>query len=96
MLMYVTATYRNAKHETTGFSPNRMVYGREVQHTVDHLIERKVPSRKYPVAYVDWLQHSLLLTKQVVAELIKKAQEQQKKYHDQKLKALNIDSEIKF
>ena len=52
-LSYVMMAYRSTTHETTGFSPNSLMLGREVCTPLD--VMYKVPSSIRPVPQNEWV-----------------------------------------
>jgi len=53
--------YRTTVHESTGFSPYKMMFGREMNCPIDVIAGRPPDFEppRCPVEYVNWLQFSL-------------------------------------
>ncbi len=73
-LPYLMCAYRSTVQDSTGCSPNAMVYGREITLPVD-LMYTTLPNQDYscPVEYVEWVRENL-----------HKAALRQKTYYDQR------------
>ena len=82
-LAYVTAAYRHTKHETTGYSPFQLMFGRPVTVPLDLMIG--CPPRTEGSCtheYVVWLQESIQQAHQCAWKNTRKAAERQKNYFD--------------
>ena len=90
ILPFVTATYRAARHETTGYTPNMMVLGRELPLTADIMLGNTDLDERCPMAYTAWLQHSLLNIKGIARTQIAAKQVIHKRNHDKKLKPREV------
>ena len=85
-LQYVMMAYRSTIHETTGFSPNALMLGREVCTPLDILYE--VPSSIKPTPQDKWvweLQERLENAHKIVRVSTNQEMVRQKHYHDKKL-----------
>ena len=85
-LPYVMMAYRSTTHETTGFSPNSLMLGREVCTPLDVMYE--VPSSIRPVPQNEWvwqLQERLENAHKLVRANTSQSMVRQKHYHDRKL-----------
>lgn len=81
----VVCAYRTTPHDSTGFSPFRMVFGHEITLPIDLQydagLRHKTP--ECPAEYVIWLEHSMALAHQVArVNLAKSARRQKKNYCD--------------
>jgi len=59
----VTAAYRSSVHSSTGFSPNLLVFGRELNAPIDLVLAR--PDEPEHVSYYDFIERKLSLIKLV-------------------------------
>ena len=85
-LPYVMMAYRSTIHETTGFSPNSLMLGREVCTPLDIMYD--VPSAIKPMPRNEWvwqLQERLENAHKIVRTNTQQAMIRQKHYHDKKL-----------
>ena len=55
----LAAAYRSAVHESTGFTPNMLMLGQEVQTPVDLLFGKPKEQEMSYGEYVDSMQHNL-------------------------------------
>ena len=90
LLPMVTSTYRAAVHETTGFSPNMMMFGREIRLPIDIMMDNRDTVGVCPTAYTTWLQTSLSAIKTAAIKNIQKSQATQKLNHDKKQKPRTV------
>ena len=85
-LPYVMMAYRASVHETTGFTPNYLMLGREVSTPLDIMYEMPNAVKYIPRNKWAWqLKERMEEAHKYVRENIKTAMVRQKKYHDQKL-----------
>ena len=85
-LPYVMMAYRASVHETTGFTPNYMMLGREVSTPLDLMYEMPSAVKYVPKSKWAWqLKERIEEAHTYVRANIKTAMVRQKKYHDQKL-----------
>lgn len=85
-LQFVMMAYRSSEHETTGFTPNRCMLGREAATPLDLIYEMPSSIKSIPLNQWVWeLQESLETTHSTVRQYTGQAMRRQKKYHDQKL-----------
>lgn len=85
-LPYVMMAYRTSLHETTGFTPNQLMLGREVSTPLDIMYElprsvKYIPRHKWACQ----LKENMETAHTFVRENMKTAMVRQKKYHDHKL-----------
>jgi hypothetical protein len=82
------AAYRASKHDSTGFSPNFLTFGREVRAPVDLVLGR--PEGQPASTDVDLFADALLERQQQAYDLVRNhlgiAAERAKKYYDAKAK----------
>lgn len=85
-LPYVMMAYRSSVHETTGFTPNLMMLGREVTTPLDIMYEMPTEVKYIPSNKWAWqLKETMEEAHKYVRENINTAMVRQKRYHDQKL-----------
>lgn len=86
-LPQVLLAYRSSVHSTTGFTPNFLVFGREVTLPLSAFIE-KPKSTEYTNLedYVADLQHRIKLAHELARKNLKKNTQYQKKHYDVKSK----------
>ncbi|XP_062568670.1 uncharacterized protein LOC134230798 [Saccostrea cucullata] len=78
--------YRASVHETTGFTPNFMMFGREVSTPLDIMYDMPNAVKYIPSNQWAWhLKETMEDAHRHVRENIKTAMIRQKRYHDQKL-----------
>ena len=82
-LNLLTAAYRSSVHETTGFSPNYLMLGREVKTPLEVTLGlRANPLPRSHEEYVVNLQEQLSEAYELAREYIGKSAERQKRDHD--------------
>ena len=83
-LPYVMLAYRSSVHDSTGFSPNRMMLGREVELPLQTVVGMPEPEEQYtdPGNYVDLLQERLVSAHEEARKHLKRSAIQQKRYYD--------------
>ena len=88
-LPYLNMAYRATPHESTGCSPNLMMFGMENNMPID-VIAGQPPSLTHedicPNEYVEWLRDTLSDVYQYADEQLNKNAERQKTYYDRKAK----------
>ena len=82
-LPLVTAAYRAAPHASTGFTPNHMMFGREVRMPGDMVMDESSnePDASTP-DYVAGLTEHLARIEELAREHLREAQRRQKRGHD--------------
>jgi transposase InsO family protein len=87
-LPFVMMAYRSTCHDSTKFSPNMLMFGREIAYPIDVMfgdspdrIDQVCPSQ-----YVEWLKQSMELSFDVAFQNLKLAASRQKKTYDRGLK----------
>lgn len=87
-LPFVLMAYRSSIQDSTGCSPNLLMFGRENNSPIDLIIGNPpgTPNSICPVEYVEWLRNTLENTHEFVQENLKQAATKQKKYYDRGLK----------
>lgn len=88
-LPYVMMAYRAATHESTKFTPNKLMFGREVSLPIDVIAgDPNVPKQTVcPIEYVEWVKNALQNAYQIAHENIETSFQTHKRYYDVKLKA---------
>ena len=81
-LRLLTMAYRATPHESTGFSPNYMVYGREMHMPIDVMLEERCPQEEDELGYVQGLRERLEDAYDVAREHLGRSANRQKRYHD--------------
>ncbi len=86
-LPYVTSAYRNSVHESTGFSPNMLMFGREVCTPLDIICDNPDDNESLcPVEYVEWVRNASREAHRVARKNQKSSTKRQKHYYDRKYK----------
>jgi len=82
-LPLLTMAYRSTPHESTGYTPNYLLFGREITMPVDLQIGLSPPYEKLPKdEYVKQLRERLQTAHQSVRESLKSAAKRNKRYYD--------------
>jgi hypothetical protein len=92
-LPYIMMAYRSAVQDTTGYSPNLMMLGREVELPID-LVLGTPPgeeSSSTRIEYVKDMNEKMEMAHQVAREKIKMRSDKQKKYYDLKVHGHRYD-----
>ena len=94
MLPFIGMAYRSSVQESTGCTPNMMVFGREVDLPVD--LQYGAPPRqevRYRCVseYVRWLRHSIQKAHELARKNLKKAIKRQKRNYDSKCRPYVCD-----
>ena len=85
LLPFVEMAYRATPHESTGFSPNRMTFGREVLMPIDILYKTSNRCKTRftcTTAYVQWLRQSLEKIYSLAGKQLHKAAIRQKRNYN--------------
>ena len=87
-LPFLLMAYRSTAQESTGCSPNLLMFGHEISSPIDLILgnPQGTSNPTCPVAYVEWLKNVLSETYDFVHENLKRAALKQKKYYDRGLK----------
>jgi hypothetical protein len=85
--------YRQTEHESTGFSPNLLMFGRETWGPIDLMmgLPPGVDDELCPVEYVEWMKNAMRDNSQLVREHLSSAAKHQKRNYDRGLKARSYD-----
>jgi len=84
-LPMLTMAYRSTPHDSTGYSPNYAVFGREIVLPIDLQIGVSPTDEPQPVhTYVQELKERLQRCHLLVSQNLKKSAERQKVYYDMK------------
>lgn len=84
MIPYAVMAYRATKHSSTGFTPNMMLFGREVTEPID-LVVGLPPGHEYgktPPQYVLQLRDRFELAHQIAREALGQSVQRAKKQYD--------------
>ena len=82
-LPYVMMAYRAAEHETTGFTPNRLMLGRETATPLDLIYEMPHTIKSMPTHRWAWeVKERLEEAHKLVRTNTQSAMRRQKRYHD--------------
>ena len=81
----LTSAYRSTVHPSTGFSPNYLMFGREVTTPVDLQFPAHTATYSDIPEYVSDLQSRFAACYQQAREKLRGASERQKKYHDTRI-----------
>ena len=92
---FVLMAYRCTIQESTGCSPNLLMFGHEINTPIDLILgnPNNAVSPSCPIEYVEWLRNVLTETFDFVNKNLKQAAERQKKYYDRGLKPREFSSE---
>ena len=88
-LPFVMASFRQCVHSSTEYTPNKLVYGREVNSPIDVTFpdaRLKSNGKTCPSDYVDWLRRTLELSHKVVRDTSHRAMLRQKGQYDKKVR----------
>jgi transposase InsO family protein len=92
LLPFVMAAYRSSRHESTGFSPNFLTFGREVRAPVDLVLGQPVDDEL--IKNVDEFAETLLSKQRKAYELVRSqlgvSAERAKRYYDAKAKPMEF------
>ena len=84
-LPFLSMAYRATVHESTGLSPNLMMYGRDVSMPVDVMIGLPKDHEESPLEYVQKLREQLESAYRIARDGLKKSAERQKRLYDNKV-----------
>ena len=88
-LPFAMATYRGSRHDSTGYSPNFLMFGREVYGAVDVLYGNTDEANAPTIDYDDFVTqtHSRMTASYAeVRETLRRSAERNKRYYDCKVK----------
>lgn len=93
-LPYLLMAYRSTMHDSTGCSPYKMLFGRELTGPLDVIsgLAFKNKTFRCPIAYVEWVKYSLKLTHDFACQNLQKAALRQKKNYDRGVKPRTYDA----
>ena len=85
-LPYVMCAYRSTVNESTGCSPNSVIFGREITMPVDLMYTSPTdqPGYNCPVEYVEWVQQALNKNYELARISMQRSALRQKQYYDQR------------
>ena len=84
-LPYVMCAYRSTIQESTHFSPNRMMLGREIMLPID-LMYPPPEDELCPVQYVEWVREAMEGNFERARTHLAKAADRQKRHYDKQAK----------
>ena len=84
-LPYVLMAYRSSVNETTGYTPNMMMLGREVTVPLDIQFANPNNIKEFQSAFASNLQSRMEQAHEIAREHIQMEMRRQKRYHDNKL-----------
>ena len=91
VLDLVVAAYNATSHDSTKFSPNYLMYGRETNMPIDLIAcAPNVETEETTDEYVEQLRHNLIVAYNCVRRNTKKAAERQKRYYDAKVRGVEF------
>ena len=82
-LPYIMAAYRSAVHNATGYSPNFLMFGRELYTPLDVIIKTPLDTQISSDEYVDRQQHLLHNAYWIVRDHLNAAMQTNKRYYDE-------------
>jgi len=77
--------YRSAVHESTGFSPNMLFYGRELLAPID-LVTQQPPDKQTVDDFVDQVEWNTKYAHQLAREQLRAQSARRKKYYDMRVR----------
>ena len=86
-LPYIMLAYRSSPHESTGMSPNLMMFGEELARPIDLMVgapPRHDSRYKCRTEYVEWLRQTITRAHIFAREQLGIAAKHQKEYYDRK------------
>ena len=84
-LPYVLMAYRSSVNETTGYTPNMMMLGRDVTVPLDIQFANPQNAKEFQTEFVSNLQSRMEQAHEMAREHIQTEMRRQKRYHDNKL-----------
>lgn len=85
-LDYVTLAYNSTPHESTGLSPHKMVFGREIKLPLDVMADNVVEEEMLETDFVRNLKDSLCQAHEFARKSLQKSSERQKQQYDLKVR----------
>ena len=85
-LPFVMLAYRSTIQDSTGCSPNLIMFGRELYLPIDLMRGPPPQQHKCPIAYVEWIRGVLNEAHSFAREQLGKAAERQKRNYNNKFK----------
>ena len=86
LLLAVMMAYRSSVHESTGFSPYRLMFGEECTLSMDVGLPRQEPDLSNPISspYVVWVRDALEVAFDQVCRHSGQVVQRQKRLYDQR------------
>ena len=84
-LPYVMMAYRSSVNETTGYTPNMMMLGREVTVPLDIQFANPLDNKQFQSEFASNLQYLMEHAHELAKVHIQSEMRRQKRYHDNKL-----------
>jgi hypothetical protein len=92
-LPYLLMAYRATPHDSTGLSPNLLMFGQECELPLDVMVKPPPRQEQYQrcrTEYVEWLRQSLGKAHAFARQNLEKAAQHQKLYYDRKVRPLRF------
>ena len=88
----MTHAYNAAEHESTGYAPFYLIFGRHPRLAIDAFLglENELSATKGHQDYSDQLQHRLEYAYNIASEEARKAAKKHKRYYDQKVRHVQL------
>ena len=85
-LPYLMCAYRSTMQESTGCSPNSVIFGREISLPIDLMCTLPADQNDpmCPIEYVEWVKQALSQSHEVVREALQRSALRQKSYYDKR------------
>ena len=94
LIPYVLFAYQEVPQVSTGFTPFELVYGRDVRGSLDVVKQKWTAEGREPddvITYVSRIQEKLLEARELVRANMEKAQKEQKKWYDRRVREVNFN-----
>lgn len=85
-LPYALCAYRATVNESTGCSPNRMMFGHEMSLPIDlmYISPQEEVGYRCATEYVEWVKQALAESHEKAREVLRKSASRQKRYYDKR------------
>jgi hypothetical protein len=93
-LPYLLMAYRTTVHDSTGYSSDKIMFGRELICPCDIIpgFSFKCWAPRRPVQYVEWVKQTIKLTYEFVNQNLQRTAMRQKKNHDRGVKPRTFEA----